>query len=46
MSINYYFLSLKYIELTENCGWPLTIGLCDVGEFEILPPGTAAQLKY
>jgi hypothetical protein len=21
-----------------------TIGLCDVGEFEILPPGTAAQL--
>jgi hypothetical protein len=24
---------------------PLTIGLCDVGEFEILPPGTAAQLK-
>jgi hypothetical protein len=23
----------------------LTIGLCDVGEFEILPPGTAAQLK-
>jgi hypothetical protein len=24
---------------------PLTIGLCDVGGFEILPPGTAAQLK-
>jgi hypothetical protein len=23
----------------------LTIGLCDVGEFENLPPGTAAQLK-
>jgi hypothetical protein len=22
-----------------------TIGLCDVGEFENLPPGTAAQLK-
>jgi hypothetical protein len=22
-----------------------TIGLCDVGAFEILPPGTAAQLK-
>jgi hypothetical protein len=22
-----------------------TIGLCDVGGFEILPPGTAAQLK-
>jgi hypothetical protein len=25
---------------------PTTIGLCDVGEFENLPPGTAAQLKY
>jgi hypothetical protein len=25
---------------------PLTIGLCDVGGFENLPPGTAAQLKY
>jgi hypothetical protein len=24
---------------------PLTIGLCNVGEFENLPPGTAAQLK-
>jgi len=24
----------------------ITIGLCDVGGFEILPPGTAAQLKY
>jgi hypothetical protein len=24
---------------------PPTIGLCDVGEFEILSPGTAAQLK-
>jgi hypothetical protein len=24
----------------------ITIGLCDVGEFENLPPGTAAQLKY
>ena len=23
----------------------LTIGLCDVGGFENLPPGTAAQLK-
>jgi hypothetical protein len=23
----------------------LTVGLCDVGGFEILPPGTAAQLK-
>jgi hypothetical protein len=23
-----------------------TIGLCDVGGFEILLPGTAAQLKY
>jgi hypothetical protein len=27
------------------CGLQVTIGLCDVGEFEILPPGTAAQLK-
>jgi hypothetical protein len=26
--------------------WHTTIGLCDVGGFEILPPGTAAQLKY
>jgi hypothetical protein len=26
-------------------GLQLTIGLCDVGGFEILPPGTAAQLK-
>ena len=25
--------------------WRTTIGLCDVGGFEILPPGTAAQLK-
>jgi hypothetical protein len=25
---------------------PLTIGLCDVGVFEIRLPGTAAQLKY
>jgi hypothetical protein len=24
---------------------PPTVGLCDVGGFEILPPGTAAQLK-
>jgi hypothetical protein len=24
---------------------PPTIGLCDVGGFENLPPGTAAQLK-
>jgi hypothetical protein len=24
---------------------PPTIGLCDVGEFENRPPGTAAQLK-
>jgi hypothetical protein len=29
-----------------GCQWlPLTVGLCDVGGFENLPPGTAAQLK-
>jgi hypothetical protein len=26
--------------------WRIAIGLCDVGGFENLPPGTAAQLKY
>jgi hypothetical protein len=36
--------------LTSNLGFSkfglqATIGLCDVGEFEILPPGTTAQLK-
>jgi hypothetical protein len=33
--------------MLEPANWfRTTIGLCDVGEFENLPPGTAAQLKY
>jgi hypothetical protein len=31
---------------TLQIAWHTTIGLCDVGGFEILLPGTAAQLKY
>jgi drug/metabolite transporter (DMT)-like permease len=38
----YYILNSQ----TVADGFRTTIGLCDVGEFENLPPGTAAQLKY
>jgi hypothetical protein len=43
------YLFIKII-IVKDCrsfeiAWHTTIGLCDVGEFEILPPGTAAQLK-
>jgi hypothetical protein len=35
------FSGVRYFQFV----WRITIGLCDVGEFENLPPGTAAQLK-
>jgi hypothetical protein len=34
------------MSITDFPNWlHITIGLCDVGEFEKRPPGTAAQLK-
>jgi hypothetical protein len=40
-NINRFFVIIRCL-----LSLPPTIGLCDVGGFEILPPGTAAQLKY
>jgi hypothetical protein len=34
-----------YLGFRPAAALPPTVGLCDFGEFEILPPGTAAQLK-